>query len=128
MDDMFDRFKMNFPCIAKQVVSYEIHGRELLAYLDDGSRVSYYPLEQTIRTLPKDAQHMSEVECRREFGVRLRRLLVLKSMTQEDLSKMTGIRRASISDYVMGRVSPSFYNADKIAKALGVSLEEFRYL
>lgn len=68
---------------------------------------------------------------KREFGQRLHRLLVQKSMSQTDLAraaaKFTSDKRFGrdlISSYVNGRYVPSPVNLEAMAKALGVSAED----
>ena len=77
--------------------------------------------------MPKDISNMSEDECKTEFSWRLRSRMQRKRVTQQDLSDMTGISQSCISGYLNGTNMPSFYKADKIAKALGCSVDDFRY-
>lgn len=81
----------------------------------------------TIRKLPRDSNNMSEEEYRIEFSMRLKKIMYRKGWTQDDLSEATGITQAMISRYISRKATPSFYNVDKIAKALGCSTDEFRY-
>ena len=99
---------------------------ELIAKLKDGRVFSYYGSEHSIRRLPSDAYSLTEEECKKEFGIRLNRLMFVKNITQKMLSEKTGIAQGNISNYITGRTSPSFYVVDRIAKALDCSIEEFR--
>lgn len=100
---------------------------ELTVETESGRTYLYYDRDNTIRLLPKDSDNLSEDECRCEFGWRLREMMWRKNITQETLCGKTGISRATISSYSTGRSTPSFYNADKIAKALNCSLDDLRY-
>lgn len=60
------------------------------------------------------------------FGENLKELLETFGISQEELSKLTGIHSSSISAYVNGKIKkPRYRNIHKIEKALGVNLEEF---
>jgi transcriptional regulator with XRE-family HTH domain len=51
-----------------------------------------------------------------------------KGVTQSDLSFATGIAQPTLSGYINGKHEPGLYAIDKIAKALGCSVDEFRYI
>jgi transcriptional regulator with XRE-family HTH domain len=58
---------------------------------------------------------------------RLRSILELKQMTQTELANRTGLKPQKISDYVNNRQYMSMMNAARIAKALGVSIDDLYY-
>lgn len=125
----FNNFKMHFPVTAKLTESYRKTGLfELTVKLTDGSAVLYDDILHAIRRLPKDANKLSETEFRREFAFRLGNIMKHKCINQMDLSEKTGISQTTISGYLNGKGTPSFYNVDKIAKALKCSTDEFRYI
>lgn len=129
LDYLIEQFKLYFPSISKQAIRYEgdkFNFEWLIVTLDDGDRIIFDYIERTIRRIPRDAEHLSEKEARKEFGVRLKKLMFQRGVTQNDLSETTGIVRTTISDYITGKHSPSFYAVDKIAKALDCSIDEFR--
>lgn len=101
---------------------------EVLVTLHNGDRYIYNDLDHGVRRMPRDPNNMTEDECLREFGWRLYNIMRIKGITQADLADMTGIPQSRISNYVNGRTSPGFYNVDKMAKALGCSVDELRYL
>ena len=124
----YENMKMYFPFLAKEAVEFKDDGKfELIVKLKSGEVISYDDLEKTIRNLPGNSDCMTENECRTEFGIRLRNIMFRKGITQAELSSMTGITQTMISKYITGKTSPSFYNVDKIAKALRCSIEELRY-
>lgn len=125
---IYENLKFHFAFVFDDAIDIRETGPfELTIKLSDGRSVMYDDIDKTIRNLPYDSNHMTEEECKQEFGIRMRKLMQRKSLLQSDLSEMTGIPQCSISNYMNGKTSPSFYNADKIAKALGCSLEELRY-
>ena len=120
---MFYRHLLKHVVIWKQLDLYL-----LLVEFDDGDICIYDDLSQSIRSVPKDPNAMTEEECRNEFGRRLVRLMGIKCITQTELSQMTNIPQYLISKYINGKTTPSFYNVDKIAKALKCSVDELRYV
>ena len=127
-EKMFERFKSKFPFIAEDADRYyAVSKNDLTIVLQNGDRILYDDFEKVIRNLPRDNMYLSEQECCAEFGKRLRKIMFRKNVTQYELSELTGISRTTISFYINGKTTPSFYNADKIAKALKCSVDEFRY-
>lgn len=55
------------------------------------------------------------------FSKKLKTILELKKIKPSELSKMTGIPKSGISQYLSGKIVPKYQNLDKIAKALNVS-------
>lgn len=123
------KFELYYSYLADKVDHYEDAGNgQLLVYLRDGTRVLYDTFEDTCRNLPKDSQSMTESECNAEFAARLRTIMKRRGCTQRELSARTGFSQSAISKYVSGKTMPSFYSVDKIAKALGCSVDELRYV
>jgi DNA-binding Xre family transcriptional regulator len=128
MDYRLHNFKLAFPHIFNKMIGYrEVNDFDLLVTLEGGKKILYDDFDKTFRALPKDVSDMSEEECKSEFAYRLRTHMKRKLVSQRDLSDMTGISQSTLSRYLVGISIPSFYKADKIAKALGCSVDEFRY-
>lgn len=122
-------FDTYFSFLKNEVASFNaVSDTELLIKLKNGDVILYDDIDKTIRNLPKDSNHMSEEECLTEFGERLRKIMKRKRISQIELSELSGIRREMLSRYLNGINIPSFYNADRIAKAVGCSLDDLRYL
>ena len=96
-------------------------------HLDNPDKYQYDDRDRTFRSLPSDSKNMTEEEYKRELGIRLRQMMEHRGVTQIDLSEMTGLSQAQISSYITGKVSPSFYIIDRIAKALDCSSDLLRY-
>lgn len=125
---LFKKFEMYFPIMASKAVEcYQNYYDDLVVKLENGETVVYDDTTRSYRRLPYDSAELTEDECRREFGIRLSKILTRKNITQIELSEMTGINRSILNGYITGKHSPSFYNVDRIAKALGCSVDEFRY-
>ena len=122
-------FGMYFPTDAKHAIEYIRLPTmyELIVKLDNGDVVLYDDLEHTARYLPRNNKTMSEEVFKKEFGLRLHKLMFRKGLTQSMLSKLTGISQVQLSDYITGRHMPSFYKVYKIAIALDCDIDELTY-
>lgn len=126
--ELIESYKLYCPFLYKDTVDIrEIDGWTIMATLEDGTRYLYYSDTNIFSKLPNDPEDMTEDECRKEFSRRISRIMLYKGITQKILSERTGIPQSRISDYITGKRSPSFYNVDKIAKALGCSMDRLRY-
>ena len=120
-------FDLHFPLIAQKTISCKDVGfNTFVMSLNDGRKFLFNIIECSIRRLPKNSNDISEDECRHEYGRRLRHIMWCRGMSEQELSEITGIHSVALSRYINGKVSPSFYNADKIAKALRCSIDDFR--
>jgi len=59
------------------------------------------------------------------FGCILAKALQFSKMNQSQLAKKSGLRYASINDYINDKALPTFDNVLKISEALGLTLAEF---
>lgn len=126
---LFDNFAMYFPSMAEDTITYEeLNDFELVVKMSNGTTVLYDDIDHSFRRLPRSSDDMTEDECLTEFGCRLRKIMFRNGITQEELSERTGIAQPRISRYLRGKNSPTFYVVDRIAKALGCSVDEFRYI
>ena len=126
---MLELYQMHFPLFAEKTVNSKDVGNGLLfVELVGGDKYIFDMYDKYIHRLPQDPNNMTDEECRREFGMRLERLMRLKCMTQTELAMKTNISQYLISNYITGKTSPGFYNLDKIARALDCSIDEFRYV
>lgn len=123
----FDKksIEMHYPEIASKTVEYRERGREILCKLNNGKIFSYYVSENSMRELPINDDDYTKEACKDEFGVRFRRLLRRSCITQAELSRKTGLTQPQLSNYINGKVLPSLYIAEKLARALDCSIEDF---
>jgi len=59
-----------------------------------------------------------------EFSKRIKEVRLKKNMSQGDVAKILGVHRSYISGLERGARNPSLITAQKVAKALGVSIKE----
>jgi transcriptional regulator with XRE-family HTH domain len=59
-----------------------------------------------------------------DLGARLKRLREAAKMSQSELAERSGVPLGSVRGYEQGRVDPSLAQATRLARALGVSLDE----
>ncbi len=60
----------------------------------------------------------------KKLGDNIRRIRLAKDMTQGDLCRKLGLDRAYMSNIESGKKNPTLSTIERIAKALGVSIEE----
>ena len=60
-----------------------------------------------------------------KLAQKIKALRKTRGLTQEQLAEKLGVQRATISNYEIGRRSPHIKELERIAEALGVSLEYF---
>lgn len=61
----------------------------------------------------------------RLFGARVRELRAVKGWSQEELAERCGLHRTYVGGIERGERNLSLENIDRVARALGVSIEEF---
>ena len=113
---------------AQMVRSHETKFGEIIVELEDGRRVLYNDMEQSVRFLPDDSRTITEDELNAEFAHRLRYIMRIRRTTQVDLSEDTGIAQPVISRYVSGKSLPSMYNLHKLARALDCAIDDLMYV
>ena len=120
--------KLLYPRVAADAIEFIDNGPfEIIVKTVDGEVFSYDDTEDSLRRLPSNCNAMTEEECKKEFGIRLRQMMMFKCVNQLELSERTGISQPAISNYITGRTAPTLYNIDKIAKALGCSIDTLMY-
>lgn len=60
-----------------------------------------------------------------DLGKKIKTLRKTRGLSQEDLGEKLGLRRSTISNYEIGRRSPSLRELEKIGAVLGVGLDYF---
>lgn len=127
--EILENLKAYYPWIYEQLESYSERGIfEIIIHCDDGSIFLYDDRDKTIRALPQDYTNMTEDRWRREFGYKLSKLIFNKGWTQAKLAEKANITQPQLNGYIMGKNVPSFYIVDRIAKALGCSTDDLRYI
>lgn len=122
-------FEMYFPSLAERTVKLiRTTESEITALLGDGRRYMFEHMKNIVRPLPNDPNDMTEKEFKNEFAHRLFNAMKYRGVTQEELARLTGVTQPTLSNYLNGKSSPSFYTVDKLAKALNCSVDRFRYL
>lgn len=67
------------------------------------------------------------MESKEEIGKKIRVLRRTRGLTQEQLAEKIRVKRATISNYEIGRRSPHIKELEDISEALGVNLEYFGF-
>lgn len=125
---MIKNLELYFPYTAREAAKYEeLSAYELLVTLTDGGRVIYDDLDKTLTYLRFDLDDPNEAEYAMMFGVRLRRKMREKRITQEELSREIGVSQPTFNKYLNGDVRIPLTKAYKLANALDCSLDDFFY-
>lgn len=125
---IWEKFKMHARSNYKRVVSwYRIERTFYKATLDDGGVIFFIGSSlgnYAVRSLSADeAQFKTEEEWCNEFSNRLWYLLDSRRMTQNDVSKITGISTSALSYYYQHKRVPSSYALRQIANACKTTTE-----
>ena len=99
-DRVLEEFERNHPDIIGHVVDWYSNGRyEVIALLDDKTRVIYNELDGTARYLHDvdDTNGLTEQKWQKLFTIQLERTLQDKRMTILELSERSGVSRNTIS-------------------------------
>lgn len=128
-EKIIDDFRLWHPSLYEQTVDCRPSGRYcILVELNDGSKMEYNSLDNTIRDVTRfyscESGDVDEQTWRKEFGRKLHRAIVDKGITQEQLSDMTGISRQMLSRYVRGNSTPSGYILSRLSEILECDVRE----
>jgi ribosome-binding protein aMBF1 (putative translation factor) len=127
-EQMLNNMSMYFPWIFDEMTRYEVFDEwALTVETSDGTVYLYNDMNNSIRRLPAHPAYMTDDEIKKEFGLRLQYFLDRKGISQKELAERVGASSAQISHYVRGRYTPQFTMLDRIARALGCSMDDLRY-
>ena len=119
---LYENFKLYFPSIEKGCISWEQTDLfELEIHNKDGSIDIYNDMNHSLG--PK-IDTSTDTGWRKEFARRLRKKIAMKGITQDNLSKLTGIGQPLLSLYTQGKSLPSAQKVSALAKALGCSVND----
>lgn len=128
MEYKLRNLELYFPNIYEHMISYYETGPfELTVERDDGVWYLYDDLERSIRRLPCHPRDMTELDIRKEFGLRLRKIMRREDVGQKELAELTGLTQSQISNYMTGKTTPSFTKVDSIARALNCHVDDLRF-
>lgn len=77
--------------------------------------------------LPKavtDANPAAPAAIRKEVGQRIYRAMIKRGWSQAELARQSGMARNNVSTYIRGAKMPTRESAEKLARALGVHVNE----
>ena len=123
MDEyLYENYKLYFPSFAKGCISWKQTDLfELEIHNKDGSIDIYNDMNHSLG--PK-IDTSTDAGWRKEFARRLRKKIAMKGITQDNLSKLTGIGQPLLSLYTQGKSLPSAQKVSTIAKAIGCSVND----
>ena len=132
---MVQDYKTWFPSLYEKTVECKPCSKySILVELDDGSRMEYDGIHNTVRDVTKhyvSDQQVNEEDWRKEFGHRLRQAMAARGINQEALSDISGISRQMLTRYVRGHSTPSGYNLTRLSEILKCDIRDltrFNYI
>lgn len=129
-EKILEEYKVWHPSLYSQTIECRPSGRyRILASLDDGSKIEYDSLNNTIRDVTRLYDRelinaMDEETWRKEFGHKLRKAIAEKGITQEKLSDTSGVSRQMLTRYVRGNSTPSGYILSRLSEILDCDIRE----
>ena len=118
---IYRNFELRYPYLAESAVeAEELEMMQLLVTLDDGTRVLYDDIDGTCELL----REVTEEVWRYRFGKRLFRKMSFAGLTRTELAEKSGISYISIVNYINGKRVPSVYQFEKLAQALGCTIDD----
>lgn len=124
-------FRLWYPTFYERTVEHVAVGyHSLLAVLDDGTKLEFSSLDNTIKDVtrtydPEFNNNMTDDEYRNEFASRLKSVMRDRSIKQEQLADTIDVSRQIMSRYVNGKAVPKTPVIRRIARALDCDV---RYL
>lgn len=129
-ETIIDSYKNWHPSLYAKTVDCKPTGYySILAVLNDGSRIEYNSLDNTIRDVTRfyireSDSTLNEETWRKEFGRQLRHLIAERGISQDRLSDLTGISRQMLSRYVNGNSTPSGYTLTRLSEILDCDVRD----
>ena len=119
---LYENFKLYYRAIERGCISWrQKDQKELEIHNKDGSIDIYNDMNHSLG--PK-IDTSTDTGWRKEFARRLRKKMAMKGITQDNLSKLTGIGQPLLSLYTQGKSLPSAQKVSAIAKAIGCSVND----
>lgn len=126
-ETMLKDFKLYYPSFVENAERIEQESdTELIAYQKDGSKVRYDQVIHAFQYFSPDYDSLKRTDevVMRSFGYRLRREMSMRGFNQADLAEQTGVSQSTISNYILGKQSPTLISINRISKALGCSMND----
>ena len=119
---LYENFKLYFPSIEKGCISWEQTDLfELEIHNKDGSIDIYNDMNHSLG--PK-IDTSTDAGWKKEFAKQKKKKIAMKGITQDNLSKLTGIGQPLLSLYTQGKSLPSAQKVSAIVKAIGCSVDD----
>jgi DNA-binding Xre family transcriptional regulator len=122
-------YKTWYPALYDKTLECRPSGRyRILVLLKDGTKMEFDSLDNSVRNVSryyaKDDAEVDEEAWRKEFGRKLKQIMIDKGISQEGLADSVGISRQMMSRYVRGNSTPSGYILTRLVNVLGCDARE----
>lgn len=122
---ILDQFKLYFPNLYAHGVDWWKSGPyHITVVLDDNSRVEFDSSDNSIRWVQKIDRSTDNDILRKEIGRNIRKFLVYRGMSQQELSEKCGITQAMLSRYINGTSMPGIDKLYNLAAALNCHVDD----
>lgn len=129
MDYLMEELRMSYKSVYERVVGHvSLDASELILEMNDGSLLGFDYVEKRFRKVPRSVDSMTDEDVKKEFSMKLRKIMRIRGVNQTMLSEMTGIPQPQISRYLSAQNVPSFIVLEKMCRVLKCSMDEFRRL
>ena len=99
-------------------------GLDIVIRTRDNSLHVFEIVNEHMYSLVDDLDNVTEEEVRREFRRQLKYRMFLKYVTQADLADICEITQTAVSRYMTGDNAPNVFIVNKIANALGCTMND----
>ena len=128
-ENIVESFKNDHPYMERDLYDWRPRGDAgVRLVLHDGSEYDYDIVSRGVRRVKKfnisKPEDITDEQCRASIAYHLNEYMTLRGFTQYTLSEYTGLSKASIHNYMLGKATPSATALRKIAHALGCNITD----
>lgn len=122
---ILEQFRMYFPDLYDRTVDWWKSGPyHITMKLKDDSRVEFDASDNTIRWIRKIDHTTDNENLRKEIGRNIRKFIVYRGSSQQDVAEQSGITQAMLSRYINGTSMPGLDKLHNLAAALGCQISD----
>lgn len=128
-ESIVESFKDDHPYLARDLYDWRPRGdKGIRIILNDGTEYDYDIVSRGARrvknfTMPT-VNDITDEQCRASIAYHLNEYMTMRGFTQYTLAEYTGLSKASIHNYMLGKATPSATALRKIAHALDCNISD----
>lgn len=122
---ILEQFRMYFPTLYDRATDWWKSGPyHVTALLDDNSRVEFDSSDNTIRWVNAIDRSVDSDIFRREIGRNIKKFMIYRGVSQQDLVEKVGVTQSMMSRYINGTSMPGVDKLHNIASVLGCHIDD----